>query len=130
MNNFEKIWQESVGKIKGESPSPEIRALLTEIYTAIINKSEIETIKLKLENLLSFLCSPEGRTDVNCTATDRFFMSDNWEVYWEYLSDNITDILGDMAGALHDSVSHPEIAENFESTPEQLLKRLKEIDEK
>ena len=37
------------------------------------------------------------------------------------------DIFADIAGALHDTVSAPEIAENFESTPEQLLKRAREL---
>jgi hypothetical protein len=36
----------------------------------------------------------------------------------------VADVLRDMASALHDTVSAPEVAKNFESTPEQLLNRL------
>ena len=36
----------------------------------------------------------------------------------------LSDILGDMGSALHDTVQTPEMAENFDCTPEQLLTRL------
>jgi hypothetical protein len=37
----------------------------------------------------------------------------------------LAEVLSDMGGALHDTVSNPEIAENFDSTPELLLDRLR-----
>ena len=79
--------------------------------------------------VLEFLASPEGRTDANCRIVDLAIMNDK-EV-WEHIEkveevDHVVaDVLRDMASALHDTVRAPEIAENFESTPEQLLKRLK-----
>jgi len=39
--------------------------------------------------------------------------------------DNIVaDVLRDMSTALHDSIEAPDVARNFDSTPEQLLIRL------
>lgn len=76
-----------------------------------------------MENLLEFLASPRGLTDANCTAVDRFLCFGEFE--WPDLPDPIQDVLGDMAGALHDTLSSPETAANFESTPEQLLARLR-----
>jgi len=32
----------------------------------------------------------------------------------------------DLGGALHDTITDPEIARNFESLPEQLLERVKQ----
>ena len=43
------------------------------------------------------------------------------------LPDPFHDIFADMSGALHDTISAPEIAENFDSTPEQLLKRARDL---
>ncbi|MDZ4856868.1 MAG: hypothetical protein SGJ26_18775 [Nitrospirota bacterium] len=37
------------------------------------------------------------------------------------------DILADMAGALHDTITALDIATNFESTPEQLLERARRL---
>jgi hypothetical protein len=43
------------------------------------------------------------------------------------LPDPFHDIFAHIAGALHDTASAPEIAENFDSTLEQLLKRAREL---
>ena len=43
------------------------------------------------------------------------------------LPDAIHDIFADMSGALHDTCSAPDVAQNFDSTPEQLLARLGNI---
>jgi len=45
----------------------------------------------------------------------------------ERLPDAYVNILADMSGALHDTISAPEIAANFESTPEQLLARVRAL---
>lgn len=61
-------------------------------------------------------------------AVDRSVMND--EDLWsridqiEAADPVLADVLRDMAGALHDTVTAPAIASNFESTPEQLLARL------
>jgi len=56
------------------------------------------------------------------TAVDMFLLLDDC-----WLNDDLPeayhDILADMGGALHDTITAPQIAENFDSTPEQLLAR-------
>ncbi len=83
-----------------------------------------------MEALLVYLASAEGRTDSNCRAVDVALMSD--EELWanideiEAFDPGLADVLADMAGALHDTVSAPDIAASLESTPEQLLGRLRD----
>jgi hypothetical protein len=43
------------------------------------------------------------------------------------LPEPFVDILADMGSALHDTVSAPLIAANFQSTPEQLLERARRL---
>jgi hypothetical protein len=43
------------------------------------------------------------------------------------LPESFVEILSDMSGALHDTVSAPDIAANFESTPDQLLERARRL---
>ena len=87
---------------------------------------DLMELKNSLINLLEYLSSPNGRTDENCNAINSFFMFDDLWVD-RNLPDHFHDIFADMSSALHDTVSAPEIAENFDSTPEQLLKRAKEL---
>ena len=87
---------------------------------------DLMELKYSLINLLEYLSSPNGRTDENCNAINSFFMFDDLWVD-RNLPDHFHDIFVDMSSALHDTVSAPKIAENFDSTPEQLLKRAKEL---
>jgi len=87
---------------------------------------ELAAVKHSLMALFEYLSSEDGRTDDNCCAVDSFFMFDDLWVE-RNLPDPFHDIFADMAGALHDTVSAPEIAENFDSTPEQLLKRARKL---
>jgi hypothetical protein len=85
---------------------------------------EVPSVVHSLDSLLKYLCSPAGRTDANCRFVDFFFMEhDEWAE--RGLPDALHDIFADMAAALHDTCSAPHIARNFESTPEQLLERLR-----
>lgn len=83
---------------------------------------DLPALKTAMLAVLEFLCSAQGRTDANCSAVDMFLMVDD-----AWLSDRLPeayqDILADMGGALHDTVTAPHIAENCDSTPEQLLAR-------
>ena len=101
--------------------------LVNSIQT-ILAKNTFDAVALKhaLMSLLEYLSSSVGRTDANCRAVDSFFMFNDLWVN-KNLPDQFHDIFGDMAGALHDTVSAPEIAYNFYSTPEQLLERVKQI---
>jgi hypothetical protein len=90
------------------------------------NVPDLSELKKSLINLLEYLSSPNGCTDENCNAINSFFMFDDLWVD-RNLPDHFHAIFVDVSGALHDTVSAPEIAENFDSTPEQLLKRAKEL---
>jgi hypothetical protein len=87
---------------------------------------DLMELKNSLINLLEYLSSPIGRTDENCNAINSFFIFDDLWVD-RNLPDHFHDIFADMSSALHDTVSAPEIAESFDSAPEQLLKRAKEL---
>lgn len=84
-------------------------------------------LRAEVESLLVFLTSAEGRTDPNCWAVDWALNNSGlWEAIDEIEPPDVVlaDVLRDMAGTLHDTVSAPDIAANFDSTPEQLLSRL------
>jgi hypothetical protein len=110
--------------------SPELAPMLRAVYGEVQQESpDLATLTLKLRRLLTFLASPRGRTNANCVAADLFFMhNDRWERGWDHLPEPYQDLLGDLGGALHDTVSAPDIAENFYSTPEQLLAQLEQIE--
>ena len=77
---------------------------------------------------MSFLSQPGDRTDENCKAVDLFFaINDHWRVRWDNLPEDFKLILDDIGMCLHDTVSASNIAENFDSTPEQLLERIKQL---
>jgi hypothetical protein len=112
-----------------ERVSPELAPMLRAVYAEIQRTvPDFDALTRELRRLLEYLASPHGRTNANCVAADSFFMhNDAWERAWEHLPEPYQDLLGDLGGALHDTVSAPEIAENFDSTPEQLLAQLEQI---
>ena len=112
---------------EGEPVSPELAPLLLAVYDELAKRStDLRPLKNAIEHLLTFLSSAQGRTNANCWAADLFFaIGEGWgDVDWEHVPEALSDILGDMGSALHDTVQTPEMAENFECTPEQLLTRL------
>ena len=117
--------------VGGEQVTADLGPLLLAVYDEITPKpTDVALLHAALERLLEFLASPSGRTNANCHAADSFFcFDDGWETDWNHLPDEYSDILADMAGALHDTVSNPDVASNFDSTPEQLLVRLRRIAE-
>jgi hypothetical protein len=112
--------------VDGELVAPELAPLLSAVYAEVQREPiDLHSLRTELRHLLAFLASPVGRTNANCRAADSFFMhNDRWERTWEHLPEPYQDFLGDLGSALHDTVSAPSIAENFENTPEQLLARL------
>lgn len=113
---------------EGEAVSPELRTLLLGVYQELAKRSDDHgLLQNAIEKVLVLLASPAGRTNANCWAADLFFaLDEGWgEVSWEHVPDQLGDVLGDMAMALHDTVQSPEMAENFDSTPEQLLARVR-----
>lgn len=131
MAGFEEVWTAISRSHHRECVSPELKPLLQRVYeefqsTSIDASSLIESLLA----LLHYLCGI-GRTNANCWAVDSFFSLDNigWEKGWtdHELPDDLHDVLADMGGALHDTVSSPEIARNFDSLPEQLLDRIRRL---
>lgn len=89
------------------------------------NSTNLDAIKTALVALLVYLTSSEGRTSENCTTTDTFFqLHDDYGFNWFHLPEDLQLILEDIGGQLHDTLEHPDIASNFESTPELLLIRV------
>jgi len=109
-----------VADAKTISLGEQVRAAL------VAEKIDSNQVVQRLDSLLEYLCSPAGRTDSNCRFVDSFFMKhDEWAELG--LPDALHDIFADLAGALHDTVSAPEVAQNFESTPQQLRERLRAV---
>lgn len=121
LTGFDRIWKESS---RYRRPSRELEPLVRSAYDAIVCGAEADLVRERLERLLGYLASEDGRTDANCCVTDAFFSADS-DLAWEYLPKALQDILGDMGGALHDTIYAPHIASNFESLPEQLLERVR-----
>lgn len=124
---FDIAWERFTGGREPAGMAPELVPLLRAVYEEIARRpTDPASLKKALHHLLSFLASAGGRTDGNCRTTD-FFLCLSDDVDWDHVPSAFADILGDMAGALHDSVSSPDVALNCESTPEQLLKRLSTV---
>ena len=112
----------------GCTVSPQLEGLLGPIYAELNSgRLDLPALKSGLILLLEFL-SGDGRTHANCRAVDRFFcLSEGWEIDWvdAGLPDDFHDLLADSVATLHDTITAPEIASNFDSLPEQLLARAK-----
>ena len=127
MEDFEKSWKRVAIARDGQAVSPELRPLLQKAHEKITERPlALLEIKSALGNLLLYLTTVSGRTTANCFATDLFFGLADWDVDWEAFPESLTDLIGDMSGALHDAVAHPEIAENFHGLPEDLLQRIQQ----
>ena len=58
-----------------------------------------------------------------------FMLSEGWEHDWtdQNLPDDFHDVLSLMGQALHDTVTSPNIASNFDCLPERLLSRVRSL---
>jgi hypothetical protein len=128
--SFEELWNKFAVPRNGGPVSPNLRPLLEKTYQEILQEPpNLMAVKAALEELLLFLTTSEGRTNPNIYATDLFFcLCDDWGENLEHLPESFTEILGDIGGAMHDTIAYPEIAKNFEGLPEQLLERVKRLD--
>jgi hypothetical protein len=130
MSNFGHLYENLEAKIRHTGrPTLGLRCRLGAAYDAIIERPyNPDHIAAAVEDLLDYMTSREGRTHENCVAIDSFFcLGEGWERDWEDEPSELADILADLGGALHDTFGAPHIAENFESTPEQLLKRIRDF---
>jgi len=129
MSNFDDIYQSVALSRNGEAVSVSLKPQLAVLYDALSHRPiDLANVKTQLIALLSFLNTPTGRTNANCWAIDLFFaLPEHWDVSWLDLPEAYREILGDMGGALHDTIEYPAIAHNFWSTPEQLLERVSHL---
>jgi len=118
-------WPEFKNK---ETISPQLRQLILDVHNKLIDMAQnTQDIKTSIEYLMTFLASPEGRTNAICEATDLYFcLHNDFGFGWDHLPEELQFILDDIGGQLHDTFTAPEIALNFDSTPEQLLMRIKQ----
>jgi hypothetical protein len=125
VDKFEETWNKVAIPRNDVAVSPELHLLLKHFYVEMAkNPPNLQEIKSSLEELLSFLNSIPGCTSANCFATDLFINYLDWHLDWDAFPEELTNIIGDMGGALHDAVDSPEIAKNFNGLPEQLLERI------
>jgi hypothetical protein len=101
-----------------------LQPLMQSVRAAVFaSPLDVLVVKASLVALLDYLSSPVGRTDANCCAVDGFFYLDD-DLPLEHLPESLQDVFAHM-DALHDTITAPQIAENFSSTPEQLLERVR-----
>jgi hypothetical protein len=107
--------------------SPKLNKLINEVRILLIEQpANLPAIKSSLETLLLFLTSPTGLTDQNCRETDLFFcLNEENGFSWKHLPEEYQLIFDDIGMQLHDTIKTPEIAKKFDSTPEQLLARIR-----
>jgi hypothetical protein len=122
MSEFAEVWRAAV---RFRRASRELEPLLAGVFNAM-GGDEV-ALRAAMERLLEFLASTAGRTDANCTTTYNFITST--EDRWRGTRDELRAILDDMSGTLQDSIYAPDIARTFESTPEQLLARVRSVSE-
>ena len=107
--------------------NPALLPLMDRFYDALTQTElQLGDVREAMIAVLEFLTSPAARTDANCHAVDSFLFEDEvW--YSDWLPQGFVEVLADMGGILHDVVSAPPIARNFESRPEQLLARARAL---
>jgi hypothetical protein len=128
MSNFSALYDKLEATVQSDGRlGLGLRWRLADTYEAIIARPyDPQRVARATEELLIYLSSSEGRTHPNCVAVDHFFgVGGGWEGNWEAEPAELADLLGDMGTGLHDTISAPEIAENFDATPEQLLARVR-----
>ena len=130
MPGFDEAWAAVAAPHNGEPVSQALRPLLQCVYSQSLSEPlNVVELKKSLENLLMFL-SGDGRTNANCWAVDLFFLvGEGWERDWanQGLPSDFHDVLALMGDALHDTITNPHIAENFDCLPEQLLERVRRL---
>jgi len=130
MAGFDAAWSAVNHSKRGELVSPELRPFLRQVYCDVLAVPvDLAALKNGLIALLEYL-NGAGRTNANCWAVDLFFgMSDGWDGDWteQDLPEDFHDVLSLMGQALHDTVQSPEVAENFDCLPEQLLGRVRSL---
>ena len=81
-------------------------------------------LKGRVEAVLTYLSGP-GLSEANCKGAALYFIVAKAKgLTRTHLPEDLRAIMDDLAGAMHDAVTAPKSAENFQATPELLLARL------
>jgi hypothetical protein len=127
MTKFERLYSELERRCGPGSPG--LKPRLSRFFDALMaDPVDLAVVKQSMVELLQYLTTPEGRTSNNCYIVDMSIVFPEWgDIQLPELPDDFSDIIFDMGAALHDTVSSPEIAYNFDSTPEQLHERAQKL---
>jgi len=108
---------------------PEINNLLALLRSITLASSFSRSeVLLALEELMLWINKPENNSDENCRKVDYFVANEIIpNKKYRELPEDIKEIIFDMGATLHDTHNSPKIAENFYSTPEQLLERVQKL---
>jgi hypothetical protein len=112
-----------------DAVTPEVEPLLRQLYESLEQQPvSVANVNEAVVELLRYLTTPAGRTNANCWAVD-LFMTEDWGPIDHdiVVGQELADVLADMGGALHDTIHYPDVASEYESTPEQLLQRVLSI---
>jgi hypothetical protein len=119
-------FEEAFQRIASSVPSS-LRPLLREVHDAYASRPpDAARARSALVTLFTHLVSPDARTHTNVCAVDRFLMEDPALTKDTALPPQFVEFVLN-ADALHDTIESPEVAENFESTPEQLLEKARKL---
>ena len=116
-----------VAKLAQAELRQSVAALVRQLTTKPRGSS---SIKHSCEEVLKLLCRKTSYTSENCHIIDvvvRLALEDAGEELQGEISQDLYQVLWDMGGQLHDSIQACEVAENFASTPQALLARLREM---
>ncbi len=103
--------------------------LLDHLKDAIdLPQSSRKDILSAIKDVLEWLDELPNNTDANCRKVDYFIASEIiGKPRYHEMPEDIQGLLFDMGSALSDTFSAPDIADNFESTPTQLLTRVRQL---
>jgi hypothetical protein len=119
--SFEDLWKAS---IRYRHASRELEPLLRDVH-ASLSAGDDASLKADLVRLLEHLAGEQGLTDANCATVHYFFEAA--EPLWKPLQPELRLIFDDMSGTLRESIYAPHIARTFNSTPKQLLERVRAL---
>lgn len=107
----------------------DLHALLNELKTAALTSGTArENLLSAMTGVLLWLNSPESNNDKNCREIDQFVALEIIvDKRFEEIPEDIKNILFDMGTTLHDTHTAPGVANNFTSTPAQLLDRVQRL---
>jgi hypothetical protein len=124
--NVSARFEEAFQRIAGSAPTS-LRPIFREVHDAYASRPpDAVRAKSALVSLFTYLASPDARTHANVCAVERFLMEDPALTKDTALPPEFVEFILN-ADALHDTIESPEVAENFESTPEQLLEKARNL---